>query len=257
MNTVVPQIMIPKDLEAQLGSANVISERELAANVGHSGQDFMSSTREPGEFERALRHSGKVRRLKVILPIIAIVVVLGFVGAIALRSVSLPNISIGSLDLSDGKLVMKNPKLNGVDGKQRPYNLVAEKAIQDLSKPGEIELESIIARLPMDDGVFANVTAVRGIYNSEKRTLTMIGEVTMKTETGLDALLYDVDMDIASGSLQTSKPVSLKSESADIFADSMQVERNGEYIIFEKRVRLTLYPSAIQENENAQADGEQ
>lgn len=255
MNTHVTQIQTPEHLNAQMRSAPDISEQNLAANVSAGGQDFLSSNRKPGEFEQALRHSGRVRRLKFILPAIAAIVVVGFIGAIAVRNINIPGFSMGSLDLSDGKLVMEHPQLSGIDGDQRPFNLVAEKAIQDLSKPSELELEAVNARLPMDSGDFADVTAEHGIYDSAKKTLQLTGEVTVKTDSGMAGWLSDVDVDMASGTLTTSKPVTLKSETADIFADSMLIENHGDHIIFEKRVRLTLYPAETNKSAGTNSNG--
>lgn len=71
----------------------------------------------------------------------------------------------------------------------------------------------------------------------------MDGKVTLITDNGMTINLIDVDVDIASGGLQTSNPVSLKTETADIVADSLRVEKNGETIVFDQHVRMTLYPA--------------
>lgn len=248
MNTHVPNILNPEQaperVDAQQIRAKASSANEPGMNTGRGNLDFVSARRETGEFEKASRHSGRVRRLKIILPAIAVVVVVGFIGAVALRNIGLPSINIGSLNLDDGKLVMEHPRLSGMDGDQRPYSLTAEKAIQDLSKPKSIELDVITAKLPMENDVYANITADNGVYNSENKTLVMNGKVTLKTDTGMEINLVDVDVDIGTGSLQTSNPVSLKTENATITADSLRVENNGERIIFEKRVRMTLYPAS-------------
>lgn len=243
MNTHVPHIHSPEQREAPPVRAAASSGNGV--DDGQSKLEFVSAGREATEFAKASRHSSRVRRLKIILPVIAAIVVIGFIGAVALRNVSLPDIQIGGLNLDDGKLVMEHPQLSGTDAEKRPYSLTAEKAIQDLSKPKSIELNVITAKLPMENGVYADITADKGVYDADKKTLIMDGKVTLKTDNGMKIDLVDVNVDIAVGSLETSNPVSLKTESANIVADSLRVEKNGELIIFEKRVRMTLDPSGI------------
>lgn len=247
MNTHVPNILnpeqVPERVDVQQIRANIGLASEQGMRAERNNLEFVSAGRETAEFEKASRHSGRVRRLKIILPVIAAIVVVGFIGAVALRNIGLPSINIGSLNLDDGKLVMEHPRLNGMDSDQRPYSLTAEKAIQDLSKPKSIELDVITAKLPMENDVYADVTADNGVYDSEKKTLVMNGKVTLKTDNGMEINLVDVDVDLGAGSLQTANPISLKTENATITADSLRVENNGERIIFEKRVRMTLYPS--------------
>ncbi|MFK5980042.1 MAG: LPS export ABC transporter periplasmic protein LptC [Rhizobiaceae bacterium] len=255
MNTHVPNILnseqVPEQVDVQQIRANtgLANESGMSSNghIGRNGLEFVSAGRETVEFEKASRHSGRVRWLKIILPAIAAVVVVGFIGAIVLRNIGLPSINIGALNLDDGKLVMEHPKLNGTDSNQRPFSLTAEKAIQDLSTPKSIELDVITAKLPMENDVYADVTADNGVYDSEKKTLVLDGKVTLKTDGGMEINLTDVDVDIGAGSLQTSNPVRLKTENATIKADSLKVENNGERIIFETRVRMTLYPSSAKE----------
>lgn len=249
MNTHVPNILKPEQVDAQQIRANTGLANESGMNnagrTGRNNLEFVSAKREAVEFEKASRHSGRVRWLKIILPVIATIVVAGFIGAVALRNIGLPSINIGSLNLDDGKLVMEHPKLSGTDGDQRPYSLTAEKAIQDLSKPKSIELDVITAKLPMEDGVYADITADNGVYDSEKKILVMDGDVVLKTDSGMQINLVDVDVDIGAGSLQTTKPVRLKTENANIEAGSLRVENNGELIIFEKRVKMTLNPAGV------------
>lgn len=243
MNTHVPNIHDSKQVDARQVRAEAGLANGQGMSTGRSNLEFVSAGREVAEFEKASRHSGRVRLLKIILPVIAAIVVVGFIGAVALRNIGLPSINIGSLNLDDGKLVMEHPRLNGTDGDKRPYSLTAEKAIQDLSQPKIIELDVITAKLPMENDVYADVTADNGVYDSEKKTLVMNGKVTLKTDNGMEINLIDVDVDIGAGNLQTTNPVSVKTENANIVADSLRVENNGERIIFEKRVRMTLYPS--------------
>lgn len=201
--------------------------------------------RESGAFHKAHRHSGRVRFLKLALPVAAIIIVLAVAGTYALSGLGAGgDISIASAGFRDGRMVMKNPELNGVDANQRPFNLSALEAIQDPAAPGRIELSRIDATLPMEDGAFARIVAGNGLYNAGAKTLALGDMVDVETDSGMSIRLEDAQIDMDKGALHTENPVTMKTRQASISADGLSVEENGERIVFENRVRMTIYPAS-------------
>ena len=96
---------------------------------------FITGTRDKHEFARAQRHTNRVRLLKIALPVLAVVIIGVFAVAMFLRFATGPSIDLGDIKFDGGNLVMENPKLNGKDGKERPYKLSARRAIQNSSNP--------------------------------------------------------------------------------------------------------------------------
>lgn len=203
---------------------------------------FVSSARSADEFARANRHSLLVARLKFGLPIAAGLAVLIVVGAFALSSFSLPSINFGFTRLEDGKLVMDNPHLRGLDGNQRPYRLEARRAIQDSDKPTTIALEAIEATLPFGTDGMALVTAGSGLYDADGKTLSLSDSVTVDTKDGMSVRLVDAEIDIASGALKTNRRATVDTGRAVVSADALTVEEKGKRIVFENRVRMTIRP---------------
>jgi len=213
--------------------------------------DFLSGGRDASEFEKAKIHTKRVKRLKWVLPIVGVMVIAMFGVAMITRSLNVPGLDISSIAIDGGNLVMENPKMNGLDEKQRPYNLTAVRAIQNTENPSRVELESIVARLPMDNGVFANVTAGNGIYDTNAKTLLLGGEVFVEIDNGMKIKMLDADLDLETGRLQTSNPVTMTSNEATISSQSLLVENNGGKIVFERKVKLTLYPAKFQDKKIA------
>ena len=213
-------------------------------------QHVVAGNRSLADFERARRHSRIVSLLKVGLPaggaltIVAIVSVLLFAGS------HLPSINIGRTKIEDGKLVMDNPQINGTDANRRPYKLTARRAVQDADHPTHITLEEINARLPMNDRSFARLTAGNGVYDADGKTLRLGGAVAVNTEDGMTIKLEDANIDIAGGTLQTDKPVSVDTGRAFVSADTLAIEDKGNRIIFNNRVRMTIRPQARAEAAN-------
>lgn len=227
--------------------AGQAASQQRQANLQTGGLDFIGGERDARDFLRANRHSGKVRFLRVALPLTGIFILFVVIGAYWWSLPSTPSVSMQSAGIENGKMVMKNPELNGVDQQQRPYTLVAREAIQDPTVPNEVELNNIDATVPMEDGLFARILAGKGFYDSKAKTLKLDQDVDIKTDDGMKMTLKDADIDMEAGNLQTASPVSIVTEQAVISADSFAVENNGEKVIFENRVKMTLYPDKIQQ----------
>lgn len=222
-----------------------------AADTG--GLSFIDGQRSAVEFEKAIRHSERVRRLKILLPVFGILIIVAIIGALFVRQFILPDLDIVNITVNDGKLVMENPNLNGRDQKERSYNLRASRAVQDAANPAVVELEQISASLPMENDVRANISAGLGVYDADVKTLRLREEIQVETSDGMTINLKDADVDIKNGTLQTDSPIVATSKQADITSSSLFVEDNGKRMIFEGKVRMVLRPKEFRKadgNEN-------
>ena len=200
----------------------------------------MANRRDEMDFRHARRHSMIVGLLKKVLPAVAIVSGVSFVALAAISYVPVTDLSIGGASLKDGKLVMETPKMAGFDSKNRPYDVRALRALQDLSKPDLIELEKIDADLPMDEKSFAKLTADEGTYDSETEKLQLRKNIVVKGARGMDVDLQSADIDIRTGAMTSSEPVKVVSGTSLVSAQSVEVEDNGKRIIFRDKVSVTI-----------------
>ena len=196
-------------------------------------------------FGRAQRHSRRVRLLKLVLPLAAAAIAIGF--PIYSYMSAPPSVAVptDSSAFSDGKLVMANPKLEGLTKENLPYALNALRAIQSADKESIVELEGINAKLPVSADNIAAVGASHGIYDREKNTLDLDQEFTVSTTDGMVAKLKSAFLDMGKGTMTTNQPVDISREGSRITADTMSVKENGKVLIFEKRVRLNIDPVAM------------
>ncbi|HEY4192302.1 MAG TPA: LPS export ABC transporter periplasmic protein LptC [Mesorhizobium sp.] len=195
-------------------------------------------------FGRAQRHSRRVRVFKVVLPLIAGAIAIAF--PVYSYLVTPPSVAVkadGSV-FADGKLVMANPKLDGLTKENLPYSLNALRAIQNAGREGIVELEGIDAKLPVSADNVAAVGASHGIYDRDKNTLNLDREITISTTDGMVAKLKSAFLDMGKGTMTTSQPVDISREGSRITADTMSVRENGKVLVFEKRVRLNIDPAA-------------
>lgn len=210
-----------------------------------------TGSRERSAFEHAQRHSYRVRFLKSALPVIAILMAIGFVGySYVLTPSSVAVVTDGSA-YSDGKLVMANPKLDGFTKDNRPYKMTASRAIQDLKNEGVVLLEGIAARLPIDKDNWAEVDAPHGVYDRDNNTLDIPGDMTITTADGMVAKLQSAFLDMGKGGMKTDDPIDIQAKGTTITSDSMSILENGKVLVFEKRVRMNIDPTRFKTEQNA------
>lgn len=174
----------------------------------------------------------------------AVLLVVTVSAAAILFSVSLPEgVSVERIGIAGGKLVMDKPDLNGFDKNNRPFEVRAATATQDLKNPAIIQLKEIDARLPLSESTFADVDALTGIYDRDNERLQLNKDIRVKNSDGLEILLEKADIDMKSGTLVSDRPVSVKSGRTQVRSDRLEVQDNGKLIIFEHRVRMVIEPA--------------
>lgn len=191
-------------------------------------------------FARAQRHSRRVGWLKTTVPLIAIIIGVGFFGYSYMVSPNSVSIDVAESAISNGRLVMASPKLEGFTQDNRPYSMKAVRAFQDLKDMGLIELEDISAELPFDNNDIAMLSAPGGLYNRNNNTLDLNGDLAIKTKNGMSAKLKSAFVDIATGSVRTDLPVEINMNGTSVTAESMQVRQHGKIMVFDKRVRMVI-----------------
>lgn len=97
-------------------------------------------------FAAAARHSRMVRILRVAVPaavVLAMATVLGvsIFNPFRMLIPKLP-VDMGNLVVSGTKITMESPHLSGYSTDQRPYEMWAKAAIQDLTDPDHVELKT-------------------------------------------------------------------------------------------------------------------
>jgi lipopolysaccharide export system protein LptC len=205
-------------------------------------------------FKRARRHSGIVRVLKFVLPLSALLVVavLGFV-AFGVRNA--PDVNVGDIALEGDKIVMANPRLTGLTSNNESYTVEAQRALQNVKDINDIDLEGITAQLPFGAGATAKVIAPVGHLDNAKQILTLQGGFNLTTSNGLVAKLQDAVLNFETHSLKTEMPVDIRQPGTHIQAGSLSVTDGGSILVFEKRVRMTIQPSLLNQTREPQNGG--
>jgi lipopolysaccharide export system protein LptC len=191
-------------------------------------------------------HSQRVRRLKIILPVMAVVISLIFVAVSFIRTALPENVALESIKVEDGKLVMEGPAISGTNADGIRYTMNAEKALQDIKNPNLIALKLIKAEMPVSASLMARIVGQSGLYDRQTDKLVMDAPFTIKMSNGMEASFQNAAMDVKAGEMTTEKPVSITAKQSSIVAQRLKMADKGQIIIFEGKVRINMEASALQ-----------
>ncbi|MFZ2139902.1 MAG: LPS export ABC transporter periplasmic protein LptC, partial [Xanthobacteraceae bacterium] len=124
------------------------------------------------------------------------------------------------------------------------YDLTAQAAGQDLKNPDMVELQGIHATMAMQDDASVKLTAQNGLYNSKTELLTLTSNIVVTSTTGEEALLSEAVLDTRAGTIVSESPVYVKTPTATINANRMEVADNGDVMRFERGVTVMLLPDS-------------
>lgn len=194
-------------------------------------------------FRAARRHSRVVRILRVAVPL---AVVLGFTGVFLisylnpLRMLAKLPADVGNLIVSGTKITMEKPHLSGFTRDARAYELSADAAKQDLTKPDMIELRNLRAKVQMQDKSMMEMTANGGIYDSKGETLKLEQNIEISSSTGYRGQLSEAMIDIRKGNVVSEHPVEVEMLQGTLNANRLEIMDSGDLVRFGGGVNMTL-----------------
>ena len=189
-------------------------------------------------YRRALRHSKRVRFLRIALPLVSFLALGATFGFIYLDPFKpLPvNIDIGSLNLDGSKITMDHANLRGFKDGDLPFTILANKAIQDVSTPYIVNLEGLTSDIVMPDHSAAKIKADTGIYDSQKDVLNVKGNVDIRTPR-YKVLMRSGTIDFKTNRVISREAVTVEMAGGVIDANAMIVFDNGDRVQFNGNVR--------------------
>jgi len=220
---------------------NSIQNPTLGQTLGHT--PALGAGLE-ARFAAAARHSRMVRILRVAVPA---AVVLAMAGVVAVSVFNpfrmlLPKlpVDIGNLVVSGTKITMESPHLAGFSTDQRPYELWAKAAVQDLTSPDHVELQTLRAKVMMEDKSTVTMDAHTGFFDSKQQLLDLRKDIFLQSSTGYEAKLSQAYVDINKGSVTSDEHVDVKLLNGTLTADKLRIVNSGEVVRFEGNVVMNL-----------------
>jgi lipopolysaccharide export system protein LptC len=195
-------------------------------------------------FAIAARHSRMVRALRIAVPAAV------FLAMTAIVAVSIFNpfrmllpklpLDMGNLVVSGTRITMESPHLSGYSTDQRPYEIWAKTATQDLTDPDHVDLKMLRAKVLMEDRSSVKLEALDGLFDSKQQVLDLHKDIFLQSSTGYEARLSQALVDIGKGSVTSEEHVDVKLLNGTLTADRLRITGGGEVVRFEGNVVMDL-----------------
>lgn len=194
-------------------------------------------------FRAARRHSRLVRILRITVPVtvvIGLIIVTLITYFNPLRMLAKLPINIDNLVVSGTKVTMEQPRLAGFTSDARAYELTADTAAQDMTRPDIVELRNIRAKVEMQDKTSMEMTAVSGIYDAKGETLKLDREILLRSSTGYQGRLSEALIDIRKGNVVSEHPVEVKLLQGTLNANRLDILDSGDLVRFHGGVVMDM-----------------
>lgn len=157
------------------------------------------------------------------------------------------------------KLQMSKPEFTGFDEQKRPYKIVADHVIQDVTAPntapnaapnaamkGTMQLQNPVAILTMNrtTGETVSLSSRDGVYDPNKQTLQLNKHVTLIDSRGFTLHMQDLFIDLVQGLSKTDLPVAGEGPMGVLSGQSMELRDKGDHIILHGRSKVILTPQS-------------
>ena len=200
--------------------------------------------RDDRAFNAARRHTTLVKRLRIILPALAIAGVVVFWATVRSVPGDFANlVKMSGINVASNSVIMQKPHISGFEGTRQSYDVRANSAEQSLSDPKVVTFNDIEGHFGLDETGDATVTAAEGVYDGNKNTLKMGGGITITTTKGYSGKLTNAAIDLAKGSMTSSGGLQLSMSEGSIRAQTMVVTERGKHVLFTGAVSVTYMPT--------------
>src|SRR4249919_2790517 len=194
-------------------------------------------------FKAARRHSRVVRMLRIAVPasvglLVVIVVLVTYLNP--LRMLARLPINVDNLVVSGTKVTMEQPHLSGFTSDARAYELTADTAAQDMTKPDIVELRNIRAKVEMQDKSTMELNAATGLYDAKAETLRLDRDIVLNSSTGYQGRLSEALVDIRKGNVISEHPVEIRMLQGTLNANRLDIVDSGEVIRFHGGVVMDM-----------------
>jgi lipopolysaccharide export system protein LptC len=210
-------------------------------SAGSRLRGFPSAADRARAFNVAIRHSTRVRTLRILLPLVAV----GLGGLYFLPTRITVQTKLGQASFktvkstSEGS-VMQEPHIKGVHEKHGKYDIRMKSATRNEKQPDLIKLNTINAELVAKDGKKTTLKAPSGIFHNKREELTFDNGAVIGGDAGFSGKLKSATASMANHVLISPEPVELAFHGNTVRAEGLTYYTSEGRAVFTGNVRVHL-----------------
>src|SRR5262249_14661998 len=123
---------------------------------------------------------------------------------------------------------------------RRPYEVWAKTATQDVTSPDHVELNTLHAKVLMEDQSTVTLEALAGLMDTKQQQLELRKNIYLQTSAGYEAWLSQAFVDMGKGTVRSDEHVDVKWAEGTLSADKMKITGGGEVARFDGHVVMNI-----------------
>ncbi len=190
---------------------------------------------------KSKRHSSLVRKMRLILPVLAlgVVVVLMTWKSDNIPVAPVPRAEISPETIAQNELV--NPKFQSEDKSGQPYTITADKAVQNAGDMDTLLLQSPVADMTLKSGGWVSLKAKDGTYQQSTGNLDLNNTVEIHHDSGYEIHTQKMNIDVKGQKITSDTPVTGQGPAGNISASGLLVDGNSKTVTFTGPAKITFH----------------
>lgn len=186
--------------------------------------------------ESSVRYSRLVDRLRWVLPVVVLIglgllLVWPMWHANTISAVMVDNVP---------NLMVENLNLTGVDERNQPYALTAERALQAVNKTNLVDLEKPKGELSLQNGAWMAAQANQGRLDQKTKRLWLGGQVEIFHDKGYRFVSEEMNVDLAKSTAWGEQPVVIQSDFGKIEGTGFRLLDGGKTLVINGPAKMKL-----------------
>ncbi|MEM9290018.1 MAG: LPS export ABC transporter periplasmic protein LptC [Pseudomonadota bacterium] len=184
--------------------------------------------------------------LRLLLPTLAAVLLLVTLAYPLFRDQEMSFVlARNTIEASEDRLRMINPRYSGVDTTGRPFEVRAQSAVQPRGVADAVSLTGIAADMTLDDDARVDIEAQTGEYRTSTEVLNLTGPVSLTTTSGYRIQAGTTRVDLDDHIVESQAKVNAKGPLGAFQADGFSSQIDADSLIFEGNVVARITPERV------------
>lgn len=217
-----------------------MSEQDNLENIRRERMMWESGV-SPETASLAIRHSRFIRRLRLILPVIAVMMI---VAVFSWNMLSDDDVAMvreaAQMPRQTAANELLNPRFESTDSKNQPFTIIAKRAVQDAADHDLLQLESPTGDVMLNNGHWLAVRSRTGAYGQAAGTLRLSGDVELFHDLGYQFSLQQIDMDLKAQTAMADTAVEGFGVDLKLNAAGLTADMQTGHLIFHGPATLVL-----------------
>ena len=192
-------------------------------------------------------HSQAVRRLRIVVPTVAVALLAAYGVSAAPTAVDTEFLrQFSDSGVAGREMVLDRPRYVGQSGDGRAFEVSAQAARRNPDAPNLVRFDNPEARRDGDTQKGLSVRAASGTYDSDAKLFDLDRDVSLVQGIGGQDFTLRTDaarLDVENRTISSSSRVRGVSDSGEVEADSLEVYEDEGRVVLEGNVRLRFDPT--------------